>query len=76
MAVSAHILGGVDRFRTTYREPASYHVQYFDGTAWVDAPGQVRTPSTSLPNYNEIQVFDTGRRPASRAASSLAGGAP
>jgi hypothetical protein len=37
----------------TYREPADYTVQYFDGTSWVDVPGQGRVPATPAPNYNE-----------------------
>ena len=37
----------------TYREPADYAVQYFDGTNWVDIPGQGRMPATPAPNYNE-----------------------
>jgi hypothetical protein len=39
----------------TYREPAAYVLQYFDGTGWVDVPGQVRTPDTPLPNYNLVR---------------------
>ncbi len=38
----------------TYREPASYTVQYNDGQAWVDVPGQVKTPATPQPNLNEV----------------------
>jgi hypothetical protein len=38
----------------TYREPAAYTVQYFDGTTWRDAPGQLRTPATPQPNANEV----------------------
>jgi hypothetical protein len=38
----------------TYREPAAYTVQYFDGSAWVDVPGQVKSPATPMPNYNEV----------------------
>ena len=38
----------------TYREPAAYTVQYFDGHAWVDAPAQVRRPASPLPNYNRV----------------------
>jgi hypothetical protein len=38
----------------TYREPAAYIVQFFDGSQWVDAPAQVRTPATPLPNYNKV----------------------
>ena len=38
----------------TYREPAAYTVQFFDGTTWKDAPGQLRTPANPLPNANEV----------------------
>jgi hypothetical protein len=38
----------------TYREPAAYTVQYFDGSAWVDIPGQAKSPATPAPNYNEV----------------------
>src|SRR5206468_6724406 len=37
----------------TYREPAAYTVQYFDGSSWVDIPGQVAAPGTPAPNYND-----------------------
>jgi hypothetical protein len=39
----------------TYREPAAYVLQYFDGTGWVDVPGQVRSPNEPLPNYNLVR---------------------
>jgi hypothetical protein len=39
----------------TYREPASYTVQYHDGSTWVDVPGQVRTPSAPAPNFNRVE---------------------
>jgi hypothetical protein len=39
----------------TYREPASYTVQYFDGSAWVDVPGQVKSPAAAAPNLNEVR---------------------
>jgi hypothetical protein len=38
----------------TYREPAAYTVQYFNGTSWVDVPGQAQNPSAPAPNYNEV----------------------
>jgi hypothetical protein len=38
----------------TYREPASYAVQYWDGTSWVDVPGQTRSPDAPAPNLNEV----------------------
>jgi hypothetical protein len=36
----------------TYREPSAYSLQYFDGSAWVDVPGQAKSPAMPLPNYN------------------------
>jgi hypothetical protein len=38
----------------TYREPAAYTVQFLDGTTWKDAPGQLRTPASPQPNFNEV----------------------
>jgi hypothetical protein len=38
----------------TYREPAAYTVQYYNGSSWVDVPGQVQSPQTPAPNYNEV----------------------
>jgi hypothetical protein len=38
----------------TYREPAAYTIQYFDGTSWVDVPNQVAAPATPAPNLNEV----------------------
>jgi len=38
----------------TYREPATYTVQYFNGSSWVDIPGQLQNPSTPAPNYNDV----------------------
>jgi hypothetical protein len=38
----------------TYREPAAYTVQYFNGSSWVDVPNQVTAPSTPAPNLNEV----------------------
>lgn len=37
----------------TYREPSAYSVQYFNGSAWVDVPGQVKSPGVPAPNFNE-----------------------
>ncbi|WP_157437143.1 LamG-like jellyroll fold domain-containing protein [Actinoplanes subtropicus] len=39
---------------STYREPAACTVQYFDGSAWVDVPGQKASPATPAPNFNEV----------------------
>jgi hypothetical protein len=38
----------------TYREPSAYTVQYFNGSTWVDVPGQVKSPGAPLPNYNTV----------------------
>ena len=38
----------------TYRPPSAYTVQYFDGGAWVDVPGQVRSPATPAANLNQV----------------------
>ncbi len=38
----------------TYREPASYTVQYYNGSTWVDVPDRVHSPATPAPNYNDV----------------------
>jgi hypothetical protein len=42
----------------TYRQPASYTVQYHDGTNWVDVPGQVKSPATPQANRNVVTFPD------------------
>jgi hypothetical protein len=39
----------------TYREPASYSVQYLRDGTWVDVPGQVKTPDMPRANYNAVR---------------------
>jgi len=39
----------------TYREPASYRLQYQVGSAWVDVPRQSPTPAAPAPNLNEVR---------------------
>lgn len=39
----------------TYREPASYTVQYLHNGTWVDVPGQVKTPDKPQANYNAVR---------------------
>jgi hypothetical protein len=39
---------------STYKEPSAYSIQYFDGTNWVDVPGQVKSPASPAPNYNQV----------------------
>ena len=29
-------------------------MQIFNGTTWVDVPGQVKSPATPAPNYNKV----------------------
>jgi hypothetical protein len=38
----------------TYRQPASYTVQYNNGTDWVDVPSQQQSPSAPAPNLNDV----------------------
>jgi len=40
---------------TTYRAPASYTVQYYNGSAWVDAASQVKTPAAPQGNLNMVR---------------------
>jgi hypothetical protein len=46
----------------TYREPASYTVQHQVGKRWVDARGQVRTPASPWPNYNQVRFRPVAAR--------------
>lgn len=39
----------------TYRAPASYDVQYHDGSTWVSASSQVKNPATPRGNYNVVR---------------------
>ncbi|MEU4407909.1 discoidin domain-containing protein [Streptosporangium sp. NPDC023963] len=39
----------------TYRAPSSYDVQYHNGSSWVSAPGQVKTPAAPRANYNVVR---------------------
>jgi len=38
----------------TYREPASYTVQFLRDGAWVDVPGQVKSPDRPRANFNAV----------------------
>ena len=40
---------------SSYREPASYTVQYLRSGTWVDVPGQVKTPDKPRANYNAVR---------------------
>ncbi|MGC7096050.1 discoidin domain-containing protein [Amycolatopsis lurida] len=46
-----------DRAGNRYRAPSAYNVQYFNGTTWVNASGQVKSPGTPRANYNVVR-FD------------------
>lgn len=39
----------------TYRAPSAYTVQYHNGSSWVDAPGQAKTPAAPQANYNVVR---------------------
>jgi hypothetical protein len=38
----------------TYRAPASYQIQYFDGSTWVTAGNQAKVPAAPRGNYNKV----------------------
>jgi hypothetical protein len=38
----------------TYAQPTAYTVQTFNGSTWVDVPGQVKSPASPAPNYNKV----------------------
>ncbi|SDH01885.1 discoidin domain-containing protein [Nonomuraea jiangxiensis] len=40
---------------STYRAPASYNIQYYNGSTWVNVPGQAKTPAAPRANYNLVQ---------------------
>jgi hypothetical protein len=42
----------------TYREPASYTVQYLRNGTWVDVPGQVKKPDTPRANLNVVRFHE------------------
>ena len=44
-----------DRAGNRYRAPSSYAVQYWNGSAWVNAAAQTRTPTTPKANYNRVR---------------------
>ncbi|MER7786934.1 discoidin domain-containing protein [Streptomyces sp. NPDC097640] len=39
----------------TYRAPSAYTVQYYNGSSWVDAPSQAKTPAAPQANYNVVR---------------------
>ncbi|MEU4564529.1 discoidin domain-containing protein [Actinoplanes sp. NPDC023936] len=43
-----------DRAGNRYRPPTAYTVQYWNGSTWVDASSQVKTPATPQSNFNIV----------------------
>ncbi|MES4903345.1 MULTISPECIES: discoidin domain-containing protein [unclassified Streptomyces] len=39
----------------TYRAPSAYTIQYYNGSSWLDAPGQTKTPAVPQANYNVVR---------------------
>ncbi|HST86725.1 MAG TPA: discoidin domain-containing protein [Kineosporiaceae bacterium] len=44
-----------DRASAGYRQPSAYTVQYWNGSTWVDAAAQVKTPTAARSNYNRVR---------------------
>ncbi|MGH8939072.1 MAG: discoidin domain-containing protein, partial [Actinomycetes bacterium] len=44
-----------DRTTDGLAEPATYRIQYHDGSAWVDVPRQARSPAIPRANYNHVR---------------------
>ncbi|WP_188190108.1 MGH1-like glycoside hydrolase domain-containing protein [Nonomuraea sp. SYSU D8015] len=59
---------------STYRAPASYTIQYHNGSAWVDVPGQAKTPAAPRANYNVVQ-FSAVSAQRMRVLTTAASGA-
>ncbi|MEU4217607.1 discoidin domain-containing protein [Actinoplanes sp. NPDC026623] len=43
-----------DRAGNRYRPPSAYTVQYWNGSAWINAASQVKSPGTPQSNYNRV----------------------
>jgi hypothetical protein len=43
-----------DRATNHYRPPASYTIQYYNGTSWVNVSSAVKSPATPQSNYNVV----------------------
>lgn len=43
-----------DRATNRYRAPTSYTVQYWNGSAWINAAAQVKSPAAPQANYNRV----------------------
>jgi hypothetical protein len=44
-----------DRATNRYRQPASYQIQYLNGSTWTNVSSPVRTPATAQANYNVVR---------------------
>jgi hypothetical protein len=40
---------------TAYRAPSAYNIQYYNGSAWVNVPGQTKSPAAPRANYNLVR---------------------
>ncbi|WP_119582884.1 discoidin domain-containing protein [Streptomyces europaeiscabiei] len=40
---------------TTYRAPSAYTIQYHNGSSWVNAPDQTKSPAAPRANYNRVR---------------------
>ncbi|SMC50211.1 discoidin domain-containing protein [Lentzea albidocapillata] len=49
-----------DRAGNRYRAPASYNVQYWNGSKWTDAAAQSRKPGVPNANYNVVRFTPVG----------------
>ncbi|SDJ42630.1 F5/8 type C domain-containing protein [Lentzea albidocapillata subsp. violacea] len=49
-----------DRAGNRYRAPASYNVQYWNGSTWADAAAQSRKPGMPKANYNVVRFTPVG----------------
>jgi hypothetical protein len=52
-----------DRATNRYRQPASYQVQFWNGSAWTTVASAVKTPAGPRANYNQVRftAVDTQR---------------
>ncbi|GAA1641582.1 discoidin domain-containing protein [Catellatospora bangladeshensis] len=58
----------------TYRAPSAYDVQYYNGSAWVTVPSQVKSPSAPRANYN-VATFTAVSAQRVRVLATNASGA-
>ncbi|MDT0446571.1 galactose-binding domain-containing protein [Streptomyces johnsoniae] len=74
---SVNLYFASDKQRGGYAEPASYTVQYLDGSRWRDVGSAVRSPAMPRANHNEVrfeEVTTTAVRAVLRHQPGTAGG--